>query len=49
VRAIVDLLVRGEYEAVARITRAVRMPADEIAEAIEEYGRTLVAPDADAW
>jgi hypothetical protein len=49
VRVIVDLLVRGQYETVERITEGMRLSAAEIAEAIEEYGRALVAPDPDAW
>jgi hypothetical protein len=49
VRTIVDLLVRGEYMGVERITQGFRRSAAEIAEAIGEYGRTLVAPDPQAW
>lgn len=49
VRVIVDLLVRGDYEAVERITQSFRMSAAEIDEAISEYGRTLIAPDPQAW
>ena len=49
VGSVVDLLVRGEYEAVERITEGDRMSAEEIGEAISEYGRTLVRPDRAEW
>jgi hypothetical protein len=49
VGTVVDLLVRGEYEAVERITEGDRMSAEEIGEAISEYGRTLVRPDPVEW
>jgi hypothetical protein len=49
VRTIVDLLVRGEYETVERITEGFRMSAGEIEKGIADYGRTLVAPDVSAW
>ena len=49
VRIIVDLLVRGDYMAVERITQNFRMSAAEMHEAISEYGRTLVPPDPLTW
>jgi hypothetical protein len=49
VRAVVDLLVRGEYEAVERMAEGERMSAGEIDQAISEYGRTLVRPDLAEW
>jgi hypothetical protein len=49
VGTVVDLLVRSEYETVERITEGDRMSASEIAEAISEYGRTLVLPEPTEW
>ena len=49
VRTVVDLLVRQEYEALARMTGGIRMSASDIREAIKEYGRTLMPPAADTW
>ena len=49
VRVVVDLLVRGEYETIERMTEGARMSASEIGEAVSEYGRTLVPPDPAWW
>jgi hypothetical protein len=49
VRTLVDLLVRGEYEAVERMTEGDRMSAREIDQEISEYGRTLARPDPAEW
>jgi hypothetical protein len=49
VRVIVDLLVRGQYVTVEKVTRGRRLTADQIAAAIAEYGRTLTAPADDWW
>jgi hypothetical protein len=49
VGTVFDLLVRGEYEAVERMTEGDRMSAGEISEAISEFGRTLVRPDTEEW
>ena len=46
---IVDLLVRGEYETVERVTRARRLTSRELADAVARYGRTLVTPRAGWW
>ena len=48
-RVIVDLLVRGEYTELERITRGVRLRSEEIATAVREYGRTLVSPPPAAF
>jgi hypothetical protein len=49
VRTIVDLLVRGEYETVERITRGERLTATDMAEAVAGYGRTLTTPGLEWW
>ena len=49
VRTVIDLLVRGDYETVERITGGQRMSRLEIDEAVSEYGRTLVPPGEDWW
>jgi hypothetical protein len=49
VRVIVDLLVRGQYETVERMTRARRLGADQLAAAISSYGRQLVEPGPSWW
>jgi hypothetical protein len=49
VRFIVDLLVRGEYETVERLTRRRRLGAYELRSAISTYGRTLVPPGPGWW
>jgi hypothetical protein len=45
------LLVRGEYEAVERMTDGDRLTAARLRSVVEEYGRTLTAPgpDGDWW
>jgi hypothetical protein len=48
VRVIVDLLVRGQYMTAEKVTRSRRLTANEMASAIAQYGRTLVAP-AEGW
>jgi hypothetical protein len=49
IRTVVDLLVRGEYETLERMTRGQRMSADQIEGAVAEYGRTLTRPDEESW
>lgn len=49
VRTVVGLLVKGQYDVLEAMTRGRWLPADAIAEAIREYGRTLVDPGADWW
>lgn len=49
VGTVVDLLARGEYETVERMTQGNRMSAKDIAEAIAAYGRTLTSPDLSTW
>jgi hypothetical protein len=44
VRQVVELLARGEYAAVERLSGGVRLTADELAGAVRAYGRRLVVP-----
>src|SRR5712692_9329246 len=44
VKRIVELLVAGEYDQIAKITRERRLDAESIQRAIREYGRKLVMP-----
>lgn len=49
VKHVVELLVAGEFDAAAQITGYSRLSAEDIAEAIRSYGRTLVIPPSHAW
>jgi hypothetical protein len=48
VRAVVDLLVDGEYETIERATKQSRLDAADLRQAVADYGRTLTAP-GEAW
>ena len=48
VRVIVDLLVRGDYATIEAVTQGKRLDAEQLARAVDEYGRMLVPP-TDAW
>lgn len=41
---IVEWLVEGDYLAIERYSKGIRCSAEEIAEAIDEYGRQLIMP-----
>ena len=43
-RRIVEWLVEGNYQAIERYSKGIRCSAEEIAEAIDEYGRQLMMP-----
>ena len=49
VRVIIDLLVRGQFDTVERVTGGRRLSAERLAEIIASYGRTLVASGDDWW
>lgn len=49
VRIVVDLLVRQEYDVIEAMTRGHRLSAEDIQRAVEQYGRTLIAPPEDGW
>ena len=49
VRVIVDLLFRGQFMTVEKVTRGRRLTEREIESAVSAYGRTLVAPGKNWW
>ena len=49
VREIVELIARGECEAVAKMTGGARMSADDLREAVDEYGYELSSPGSGWW
>jgi len=49
VRVIVDLLARGEFATIDRMTGGRRLSANDMREAVEEYGRTLCGVGATWW
>lgn len=49
VKRIVELLVDGRYGDLETVTSGVRLSAQEIRAAVEDYGRTLVVPSAQAY
>lgn len=49
VRTVVDLLVRGEFQSLAAMTRERRLTAEQMKAAVESYGRRLAPPPDDAW
>lgn len=48
-RPVVELLVRGDYDAVLRRCPESPLTAAHLREAIEEYGRTLIIPPDGAY
>jgi len=48
IRGVVELLARGEYPAVERLSAGIRLTAQEMAAAINEYGRHLIVPPSAA-
>ena len=48
VRVLVDLLVRGEYATIDRISGGARISASDLKRAVADYGRVLAAP-GDGW
>lgn len=49
VASIIQLLVNSKFEAIEQLTKGVRLPADQIQYAIEQYGRKLVSPPVEAF
>jgi hypothetical protein len=49
VRVLVALLVAGDYDVAAAMTRNDRLSAEELRNAIARYGRTLVPLPEDQW
>lgn len=48
IRVIIDLLIRGEYEAIDMLTRGRRLSAAALEGAVSSYGRKLAMPP-DSW
>jgi hypothetical protein len=48
VAKVMSLLVTKDYEELVHLTEGVRLSASEIAQAGEDYGRTLVVPPVEA-
>jgi len=49
VAQVLGLLAQKKYEQLARLTNGVRLSAQEMAQAVADYGRTLVEPPDDAF
>ena len=49
VAQVLGLLAQKKYAELARLTNEVRLSAQEIAQAVADYGRTLVEPPEDAF
>lgn len=48
-RAVVELLVAGEYDVLERLTGRSRLSADDLRRRVGGYGRTLVRPPDHAY
>ena len=46
---VVDMLVRGDYDAVVERSNGERLTAAELEQAIADYGRTLQKPGSGWW
>ena len=49
VSKIIELLVQRKFIEIESITRGVRLPAEQIETAVDQYGRILVIPPVDAF
>ncbi len=49
VRTTVGLLVEGKFETLERMSQGQRLSADQMAEAIRNYGRNLVIPPEESF
>lgn len=49
IRVIIDLLVRGQYETIEKLTRGRHLSADQILAAVTGYGRHLTIPGNGWW
>jgi hypothetical protein len=45
----VELLVQRKYEALEKLSLGVRLTAEQIAIAVEEYGKTLILPPTNSY
>ena len=49
VRSVIEQLSRGEYPSIVTHSKSSRLSADNLRQIIDDYGRTLVVPPADAF
>lgn len=49
VSEIIRLLVERQFKQLETLTNGVRLPAEQIQTAVDQYGRTLVVPPSDAF
>ena len=49
VQVLISLLIAEKYAEVEALTGGVRLPAEQIRDAIEQYGRTLRQPPSEAY
>jgi hypothetical protein len=49
VRSVVELLAAGKYDDLEKLTDGRRLTSAEMALAVREYGRCLIAPPDDAY
>lgn len=47
--SLLRLLAEGQYDEIEKVTNGVRLPAEQIRSAVEQYGRTLVQPPSEAY
>jgi len=49
VKAVVSMLVKGDYLGVEKLTEGKQLTAQEIEQAIKDYGAILIMPPDHAW
>lgn len=49
VKTVVDLLVDAKYDELEQLTSGTRLSSEEMARAVRQYGRVLVAPPIQAY
>lgn len=48
-RRVVSMLVKGDFEALERLTNGVRLTAAEMAHGVREYGHSFILPPDDVF
>lgn len=49
VRSIINLLALGRFQEIDSLTNGIRLPANQMAEAIAVYGRVLIEPPEEGY
>lgn len=49
IELLLRLLAEKQYDEIEKITNGVRLPAEQIRSAVEQYGRTVVQPPSEAY